>query len=455
MWHCERRHYVGRGTEAEHRRQQVEGFILGRNLVLHNGENQPTTFAGPRGESNVDLTMSTRGVTVQDWRVLDGASSSDHRLITCRVGGAESTVARAEPVEEPVRFRDRGVDADAFKNMIQFRMGKSDGGPRPRARKRKACQRMKAVGGSREAAARADFQQSRGRYRRSMRETQKAYFVKIADNGNVNPWGIAYRAATGRCTAPRNIINGLALAEGFAGDTVGAMSGMLRPLCPDDDPARDTRYHALVKVMATMVPSGRDAVTVGGVELGRIVGSLSNTAPGMDEISAAIVKHLWRAVQPEFVRVYEKCVQEGVFPRVWKNGRLLVIPKGNGRTGYTDNKQSKRTAARISGRQLDGYRAERHPGSANGTGYGEAERSLAEPLQTTVRLFQRSYGWILGWLGGGVEEVHYGMPPGLCPGPHFVEHSTGRLAGASMPTMSPSLWRCRPVPKSSGGLTRP
>ncbi|GBP28872.1 Retrovirus-related Pol polyprotein from type-1 retrotransposable element R1 [Eumeta japonica] len=374
MWHCERRHYVGRGSEAEYRRQQVEGFILGLNLILHNRENQPATFAGPRGESNVDLTMSTRGVDVRDWRVLDGAGSSDHRLITCRVGGADSTVARAEPVEEPVRFRDRGVDWDAFERMIQFRMGdirwgataaqvaesfsdvveqvaKECLGVRKHrsyygyewwneeldklrvvtARKRKVWQRMKVIGGYREAAARAEFQKSRGRYRWTMREVQRAHFVKIAESGNADPWGIAYRAATGRCTAPRNVINGLALAEGYADDTSGAMSGMLRALCPDDDLTKDTRYHALVRIMATMVPSGRDVSNVGSVELGRIVGSLPNTAPGLDGISAVIVKHVWKAVQPEFVRVYEGCIQEGVFPKVWKSGRLLVIPKGNGR----------------------------------------------------------------------------------------------------------------------------
>ncbi|GBP23612.1 RNA-directed DNA polymerase from mobile element jockey [Eumeta japonica] len=127
-----------------------------------------------------------------------------------------------------------------------------------------------------------------------MKEARELYFRNIADSGNQNPWGIAYRAASGRCFAPRSVVNGLSLAEGYACDTRGAMSGVLRALCPDDDPGRDTEYHVLVRLAAAMVSSGRDADPLVGTELGGIV-------------------------------------RRRVFPGVWKSGRLLVLPKGNGR----------------------------------------------------------------------------------------------------------------------------
>ncbi|GBP65858.1 Retrovirus-related Pol polyprotein from type-1 retrotransposable element R1 [Eumeta japonica] len=86
-----------------------------------------------------------------------------------------------------------------------------------------------------------------------------------------------------------------------------------------------------------MTPSGRDAAPLGSVELGKIIGSLPHTAPGLDGISSRIIKHVWCAAQQEVVRVYDRCVVEGVFPGVWKRGRLLVLPKGNGRAA-TDPK---------------------------------------------------------------------------------------------------------------------
>ncbi|GBP05078.1 Retrovirus-related Pol polyprotein from type-1 retrotransposable element R1 [Eumeta japonica] len=351
------------------------GFIAGRGLTLHNRENQPATFAGARGESNIDLTLSTRGIEVSDWRVLEEASVSDHRLIVFRVDGAERAATSAEPIEEPVRFRDRGVDWDEFERVVQVRVGRIRWGAapaakvagsftdviissareclgviRPRsyygyewwneeldrmrgmtAKKRKIWQRAKVRGGDYEVDARLAFLRARSAYRRRMRDIQTAYFRQIAESGNVDPWGMAYRAASGRCRAPRNVVNGLALAEGFAVDTAGAMSGMLRSLCPDDDPAGDSGYHRLVRVAAMLVPSGRDVGPVGGTLLGKIVGSLPNTAPGLDGIGSRIIKHVWKAAQQEFCEVYDRCVKEGVFPNVWKSGRLLVIPKGNGK----------------------------------------------------------------------------------------------------------------------------
>ncbi|GBP65871.1 Retrovirus-related Pol polyprotein from type-1 retrotransposable element R1 [Eumeta japonica] len=352
LWFCEQRQYTGRGPDTEYRRQRMEGFVFGRGLYLHNVEGQPSTFAGPSGESNIDLTLSTRNLGVANWRVHDGISSSDHRLITCRVSSAVESAARAQPAEEPVRFRDRGVDWDKFECTIQSRIGRIPWGT-PAAvvaerftdavvtsareclgeRKPRVYNGYEWWNGEldtlRRTAARKKKQ--RWRYRVVMREARELYFKNIAESGNQNPWGIAYRAASGRCLAPRNVVNGLSLAEGYACDTRGAMSGVLRALCPDDDPGRDTEYHVLVRLAAAMVPSGRDVDPLVGTELGGIVRSLPTTAPGLDGISSRIVKHVWKAVQPEFVRLYDRCVIEGVFPGVWKSGRLLVLPKGNGR----------------------------------------------------------------------------------------------------------------------------
>ncbi|GBP00995.1 Putative 115 kDa protein in type-1 retrotransposable element R1DM [Eumeta japonica] len=89
---------------------------------------------------------------------------------------------------------------------------------------------MKARGGEREPEARTDYLRARAAYRRKMRET------KIILQGNC----------------------GERACGGYATDTAGAMFGVLRALCPDDDPAGDSGYHRRVRVAATLVPpSGR------------------------------------------------------------------------------------------------------------------------------------------------------------------------------------------------------
>lgn len=104
----------------------MEEFILSRDLALHNVEGQPATFSTANGESNVDLTISTRGVVVKDWKVHPEGSTSDHRLITFVVCQSTQRVAFqcAEPGEELPRFRDRGVDWEEFEGEIKVRMGR-------------------------------------------------------------------------------------------------------------------------------------------------------------------------------------------------------------------------------------------------------------------------------------------------------------------------------------------
>ncbi|GBP97354.1 Retrovirus-related Pol polyprotein from type-1 retrotransposable element R1 [Eumeta japonica] len=204
LWFCERRQYTGRGPEVEHRRQRMEGFVLGRDLIIHNQENQPRTFAGPSGESNIDLTLSTKNLSVTEWTVNDQACSSDHRLITCRVSGAERSAARAQPADEPVRFRGRQQERERYGRGLVGAAEYGRSGLWP------------TFGGALGISC-------------SYRETQDQYYKDIADSGNVDPWGLAYRAASGRCLAPRGVINGLALADGYACDTQGAMSGCYVP----------------------------------------------------------------------------------------------------------------------------------------------------------------------------------------------------------------------------------
>ncbi|GBP30900.1 hypothetical protein EVAR_28539_1 [Eumeta japonica] len=66
-----------------------------------NVEGQPATFVSVTGESNIDLTLTTRGIKISGWKVLLDASASNHQLIVYNVHGIAPCVARAEPVHEP------------------------------------------------------------------------------------------------------------------------------------------------------------------------------------------------------------------------------------------------------------------------------------------------------------------------------------------------------------------
>lgn len=380
MWHSLPRHYVGRGYRVCERREQMEDFLLARRLTVHNAPDQPFTFATENGESNIDVTVTTAGLRVEGWRVLPDASSSDHRLISYRVVGRqmrERGAARegATSGPTPVRFRERGVDWARFRSRVHERVGSlrwdrpaSDiareltqavgcsayetlgevgTGRKTRGYEwwtpaldalRKSCNRARKVwqmerkrGGALEGMAKREYHDRRSRYRKAMGKAQLDYFREVAEAGNGDPWGLAYRAVSGRLRPPPNVINCVELAEGLTGDAGAAMRGLLGALFPDDSEVGDTEYHGGVRSAAACVPLGRDAPPPSGRDMWDIVRNLPNTAPGIDGISARIVKQLWEVAGAELTAAMGRCVTEGVFPDAWKEGRLVTVPKGNGR----------------------------------------------------------------------------------------------------------------------------
>ncbi|GBP42612.1 hypothetical protein EVAR_87163_1 [Eumeta japonica] len=264
LWFCEQRQYTERGPKAKQRRQRMEGFICGFGLVLHNQKGQTRTLVGVREESNVDLTLSTRGVKIENRTVHVGTSSSDHQFITYRVGGAGESGVPAVVV------------AESFTDVI--------------------IHSSKKCLGERKVSEYHGYEWWNAKLEQLRRTTAKNR--KLWQKSR--PVGRSERAASGRCRASKNVVSGLLFSEGHAVGVNEAMSGILRALCPDDDPSRNVQHHRLVRVAATLMPTSRDLEPIPRDVLGGIVGSLPNTAPG-------------------------------VFPEVWRRGRLLVIPKGNGK----------------------------------------------------------------------------------------------------------------------------
>lgn len=378
LWYCEQRQYVGRGPDTEYRKSQMEGFILGRGLLIHNVEGQPPTFHGPNGQSNVDLTLSNRGLAVSQWTVHEGVSLSDHQMITFEVGTSTArTGGRAgeeRTTVKSVSFREKGVDYERFRNVLHNKMGrlqtwkpaqeicsqytdivtraaeaclgkrgrKDTGGYEwwtPELEKlrhkvynaRRAWQHARKVKDTRVEERLETLHAARNSYKTAMREAEVAYFRGIAESGNDDPWGLAYRAASGRVRPPANVMHGIRLLEGHTTTAEGTAEGLLSTLCPDDDPSRDTLYHRQVRIAAACSPTGQDSDPPSRAALDRIVKDLPNTAPGLDGLTARIIKHAWRVSGAEMLAMYSACIGEGVFPDIWKVGRLVVLPKGNDR----------------------------------------------------------------------------------------------------------------------------
>lgn len=87
--------------------RQVEDMIDRLQLHIANRPGKSWTFSGPRGRSNIDVTLSSNSLAnkVRSWTVLDGATSSDHALISFAIENDNHFV-----LPKPAyRFRDKCI----------------------------------------------------------------------------------------------------------------------------------------------------------------------------------------------------------------------------------------------------------------------------------------------------------------------------------------------------------
>lgn len=59
-----------------------------------------------------------------------------------------------------------------------------------------------------------------------------------------------------------------------------------------------------------------------------------NKAPGLDGLTGAMARSLWKAIPDWILALFQACVREGVFPEDWKKANLTILLKGQDRDSY-------------------------------------------------------------------------------------------------------------------------
>lgn len=93
----------------------IEAFLLPHSLTVHNCPSLTSTFNGPRGTSNIDVTFS-RGLTnhLTNWLVSEDDMMSDHSLISFRL----DSIPLPEFLRKPIRYRCDRADWDLSKIVL-------------------------------------------------------------------------------------------------------------------------------------------------------------------------------------------------------------------------------------------------------------------------------------------------------------------------------------------------
>lgn len=156
----------------------------------------------------------------------------------------------------------------------------------------------------------ADFRCARKTLQKAIKESKNECFRKLCAEANIDPWGTAYKMVMKRMTSQR--------APQIS------CPNMLQRIVSTLFPQRMLNIPGSIEINREDIP----AVTENELlEACKKIGD--RKAPGPDGVPNSAIKLAINSRPEIFVETFQKCLEEGKFPKIWKIQRLVLIPKGN------------------------------------------------------------------------------------------------------------------------------
>ncbi|KAL0274504.1 UNVERIFIED_CONTAM: hypothetical protein PYX00_002606 [Menopon gallinae] len=173
---------------------------------------------------------------------------------------------------------------------------------------------------------------ARNQYVALMRKNKREQWrITATVDAQSNPWGKVYKIARGRIkrkTAPE--INLQTIPE--VNECVAAEE-TLKKFLPEDDPKQDTIIHRSVRFMVRTQPDTdiEDIAPFTATNIKQAIWkSNPKKAPGRDGITPTSLRISWDTMSQEYISLFNLCYRSGIFPTIWKEGEMRLIPKKNG-----------------------------------------------------------------------------------------------------------------------------
>lgn len=362
MWHSKG---IRHGNVSARRGRQLEELFQAENLVVINERSEYSTFSGPNGKSDIDVTLANEMFHEQyttSWEIREEYALSDHNLINVNID-RRIPLSDAPARDVIPRWSARNVNWIAYMESIQHAV--SGSGHRqfgdltleekvheleriihsanddrmrrftataPRCTKwwneslrRKRCEVRRAtrrIQNARRVSAPTNdlmlhLRQIVTEYKKLIRESKKKNWQDyVASIGNENPWGPVYRF----CAGKRNWSNVSALkVDGVLtktwAESVDVLLGEFFPPASDDlaIPASDN--------------TASEGFTREEIEHA-IWSNKSGKAPGLDGITAQMCRRAWMSIPDHLYSIFEQCRTECIFPDHWKSAKVVLLLKG-------------------------------------------------------------------------------------------------------------------------------
>lgn len=342
-------------THTDPRGRLVSDFLDRRSLHLANVFSPNFTFRGPRGSSNVDVTLSQKPDVITDLRVVINVTDSDHELIHFTY----HTGAIAPASMKPDRFNVNRANWDQFSSGLisvmatineQFQQAdvhmKSEiltnaithaavasipKGGQPKIQKptwwsptlqdlrkkmRNSARRRYLLDGG---GLTAEYRYAKSAYKKQLRLEKTNSWKSFCSGGSINILGSLYRWMK-RGTIISEVLSVLKKPDGsFTNDIEETAKLHVNTLIPGNCDYYNDPEESIV--IYNIVPCDL-------AELKESVWKTSPArAPGIDCITAKMVRMAWCHISTVYLQLVNECLYTGTFQSPWKCADVVPILK--------------------------------------------------------------------------------------------------------------------------------
>lgn len=162
------------------------------------------------------------------------------------------------------------------------------------------------------AVLREAFKKKRSDLKKAIKSSKTSCFKELCEKVDENPWGDAYKV----------VMKKIKGGKGQTPTCPTLLKDVVQTLFPAQTPGG--RRPQAGK------PEGMEAPTVTDEEVVQAAERFGNDkAPGLDGIPNKALKVAIKHNTGPFTELFTRCLREGVFPKIWKKQRLVLLQKPN------------------------------------------------------------------------------------------------------------------------------
>lgn len=359
-------------AEEDQKGTEFEQFIIKNGLMIVNRPNFPSTHKSGR---NIDITICNRALKpfINEWKVYEDKSLSDHRLITLKIDlTLKNRASKSDSINikkanfkrineelenaypqmlEQIPSRHMEIESLTERTTILFQNTLNRNAPRLIDRDRvvpwwtkELTKQRKSVQKARKSyqkccpcriklVKQAIWLREKIRYKALMKtEKQKSWEAFVRETSNADPYGIAYKLGANKLRT-KEILSTLKTNNEFTESNLDTLTLLVDQLIPQDMHLSDNETHVQLRQQAnelqlsynTEPPFSLDELEVS------LKKAKDRRAPGPDGLPAEFFKKFNHSNKMKLLKHFNICWTNNIFPKIWKSAKMKIIRKSGDR----------------------------------------------------------------------------------------------------------------------------